>query len=429
MLVGALYNIVDQVFIGQGVGYLANAATNVAFPFTIGCLAVSLLIGNGGAANQSLFLGAGDRISAGKVVGNGIGLLILSGLCLSAVSLLFLNPLLRLFGATGEIFGYARTYAGITAFGFPLLILSGGLNSYIRADGSPNYAMAGMLSGAVINTALDPLFIFGFRMGIAGAAYATVISQAASCAVSLFYVPRFRHIRVSPAGLRFHGKLCLSILSLGAASSVNQVSMFVVSVVMNNSLSRYGARSVYGSEIPLAVAGIINKVNMVFFSVVIGIAIGSQPIIGFNYGAKEYARVRETFRLAAMAASFVSVLSFFAFQLFPREIISLFGRGNEAYFQFAERYFRVFLLMAFANGIQPVVGNFFTYIGKAEKGIFITLTRQILFFLPLIFILPLFWGMDGIMASGPLADATAALAAAFMVRGELKSLRERENEK
>lgn len=426
MLVGALYNIVDQLFIGQGIGMLGNAATNVAFPLTTLCTSMALLFGIGGASNFNLAMGAREKEKAAKFAGNAITLLISAGIIICVIVRVFLKPLMMLFGATNDTLDYSLTYTGITSFGFPFLILTTGGNALIRADGSPKFSMFSSLIGAIINTILDPLFIFQFKMGIAGAAWATVIGQIVSGLLVLGYLIRFRTVHLSLKDFIPAPRRALRIAALGTSNAFNQVAMMIVQIVMNNTMTYYGALSHYGSDIPLACSGIIAKVSMIFFSLIIGISQGTQPIIGFNYGAKQYSRVRQTYLLAISAASIISIISFLAFQIFPRQIISLFGSGSPEYFEFAERYFRIFLFFTFLNFLQPISSNFFTSIGKAYKGVLLSLTRQVIFLLPLILILPIIFGLDGVMFAGPIADLAAALLAFFLVRKEFFKLKAEE---
>ncbi len=426
MLVSSLYNIVDQIFIGQGVGMLGNAATNIAFPVSIICTATALLLGIGSSSNYNLESGAGNQRKASEIVGTGLALLIICGVVIAGVVLAFLDPLLELFGVTPEVLPFAQDYTGITAFGIPFLILTTGGNHLIRADRSPTYSMACMLTGAILNTILDPLFIFGFHLGIKGAAWATVIGQVVSGFLVILYFTRFRKMELSWATLKPKGIYMKAIASLGMAACINQIAMAVVQITMNNTLRHYGAASVYGTDIPLACVGVISKVNMVFMSICIGISQGCQPIWGFNYGAGSYGRVRETYLKAFRISLAVGIVFFCCFQLFPRQIVGIFGTGSEEYFHFAERYFRIFMLMTFINGIQPMSSGFFTSIGKAKLGIVVSLTRQVIFLLPLILIFPVFLGIDGVMYAGPIADGAAALAALVCAVRELKKMRQME---
>ena len=289
MLVTALYNIVDQIFIGQGVGMLGNAATNIAFPLSTTCTAISLLLGIGSATNFSLHLGAGEKDESAKYAGNGMCLMAVFGISLFLLTTIFLTPMLKFFGATTDVLPYAEAYTRITAIGFPFLIANTGMSKLILADGSPRYSMISMLIGAVVNTILDPVFIFVLNMGMTGAALATIIGQMISFCISLRYMFHFKTIRLTKDSFHVTGRHCRNIFMLGASACFNQIAMTVVQIVMNNTLAHYGAQSVYGGDIPLACSGIITKVNMIFMSFVIGISQGTQPVIGFNYGAKNTA--------------------------------------------------------------------------------------------------------------------------------------------
>ncbi|KMZ55203.1 MATE family efflux transporter [Dorea sp. D27] len=420
MLVSSLYNIVDQIFIGQGVGMLGNAATNIAFPVSIICTATALLLGIGSASNYNLESGAGNPERAARIAGTGLSMLAVSGVFIAVIVLVFLDPLLHLFGVTPDVLPYALDYTGITAFGIPFLVLTTGGNHLIRADRSPTYSMTCMLTGAIINTILDPLFIFGFHWGIKGAAWATIIGQIISGIMVIVYFTKIRHMELTVSMMRPKGTYLKAIMSLGMAACINQIAMAAVQIVMNNTLRHYGASSVYGTDIPLACVGVISKVNMVFMAICIGISQGCQPIWGFNYGAGNFGRVKETYKKAAVLSLAVGILFFTAFQIFPRQIVSIFGSGSEEYFHFAERYFRIFMLMTFINGLQPMSSGFFTSIGKAKLGIVVSLTRQVIFLLPLIVLFPLFMGIDGVMYAGPIADAAAAAVAIAYAYRELK---------
>lgn len=424
MLVSSLYNIVDQIFIGQGVGMLGNAATNIAFPVSIICTATALLLGIGSASNYNLEAGAGRNERAAEIAGNGLAMLVICGVSIGAIVLIFLNPLLHLFGVTKEILPYAQDYTGITAIGIPFLILTTGGNHLIRADRSPTYSMTCMLTGAILNTILDPLFIFVCHWGIKGAAAATVIGQVVSGLMVIYYFARKRKMELKRSMFLPKAGYLKMIVSLGMASCINQIAMAIVQITMNNTLRYYGAQSMYGSEIPLACVGVISKVNMVFMAIAIGIAQGCQPIWGFNYGAHNYDRVREAYKKAFAICIVLGVVFFGCFQLFPRQIVSIFGSGSEAYFHFAERYFRIFMFVTFLNGIQPMSSGFFTSIGKSKLGIVVSLTRQIIFLLPLILIFPLFMGIDGVMYAGPIADGAAALVAIIFAEREMKALQQ-----
>ena len=423
MLVSALYNIVDQIFIGQGVGMLGNAATNVAFPVTTIATALALLLGIGGASNYNLEMGAGREKKASSIAGTALSTLVITGVILAVAVLLFLRPLLSLFGATTDVMPYAVDYLGITAVGLPFYALSIGGNHIVRADRSPTYSMTCVLTGAIINTMLDPLFIFGFGWGIKGAAWATVIGQVVSGILVIIYFGKFRKMYLEMSMLKPSSECLKAIISLGMASCINQIAMAIVQIVLNNILRYYGGLSVYGSDIPIACVGVISKVNQVFMAICIGISQGCQPIWGFNYGAKKYDRVRLAYRYSMIACTAIATVFFLCFQLFPHQIVSIFGTGSDLYFQFAERYLKIFMFMTFANGIQPMSSGFFTSIGKAKLGIVMSLTRQVLFLLPLIVVFSLIMGIDGVMYAGPIADAAALSLAILFARRELVAMK------
>ena len=334
-----------------------------------------------------------------------------------------MDAVLGLFGATTDVMPYAVDYLGITAVGLPFYVLSIGGNHIVRADRSPTYSMTCVLTGAVINTILDPLFIFGFGWGIKGAAWATVIGQVVSGILVIIYFGKFRKMYLETGMLKPSAECLKAIVSLGMASCINQIAMAIVQIVMNNILRYYGGLSVYGSDIPIACVGVISKVNQVFMAICIGISQGCQPIWGFNYGAKKYDRVRLAYRYSVTACTVIATIFFLCFQLFPHQIVSIFGTGSDLYFQFAERYLKIFMFMTFANGIQPMSSGFFTSIGKAKLGIVMSLTRQVLFLLPLIVVFSLIMGIDGVMYAGPIADAAALSLAILFARRELVAMK------
>lgn len=425
MLVGSLYNIVDQFFIGQRVGELGNAATNIAFPLSTSCLALALLIGIGGSSAFNLAMGSGHEKRAVNIMGNAVVLLAGSGLVLSIITLLFLKPLLLFFGSPKAVLPYAMEYTKITAFGFPFLLLSTGGGHLIRADGRPRITMLCNLVGAVLNTILDALFVFGLNLGMSGAALATIIGQIVSGALAIWYLMHGKTVTIRRENLRVKWENVIRIASLGMAPCSNQVAMMVVQIIMNQSLKHYGSHSIYGENIPIACAGIITKVNMIFMSFVIGLSQGLQPIASFNYGAGKKGRVKEAYIKAISIGAVLAVIAFLMFQFFPRQIISIFGDGSELYYQFAIQYFHVFLFFTFVNFMQPITSNFFTAIGKPKVGSFLALTRQILFLLPLILLFPLFLGIDGIMYAGPVADCLAAVVCFIMVYRELRNFNQK----
>lgn len=420
MLVGSLYNIVDQFFIGRSVGELGNAATNISFPLSIACVATALLFGIGGASAFNIAMGKGEKEKAVYYLGNSAVMQFGSGVVLAILTLLFLKPMMLFFGSPDNVLDYAMDYTRIVALGFPFVILATGGGHLIRADGRPQIAMVCNLTGAVINTILDALFVFVFGWGMEGAALATVIGQLCSGALTFWYLSHCKTVKIQKKHLIPEKSNLLRIMSLGTAPCGNQLSMLVVQIVMNKSLKYYGSHSVYGESIPIACAGIITKVNQVFMAFIIGISQGLQPIVSFNYGAGKYKRVKTAY-LQAITCGFVLAFSaFLLFQFAPRQIISIFGDGSEEYYQFAINYFHIFLFSTFINFMQPISSNFFTAIGKPGRGVFLALTRQIIFLLPLLVIFPLYMGIDGIMYAGPIADFLAGVVAIGMVIMELK---------
>lgn len=425
MLVSSLYNIVDQFFIGRSIGELGNAATNISFPLSISCVAIALLFGIGGAAAFNISMGQSEKNSDEKekaafFMGNSITMLFGCGLILLVITQIFLTPMLRFFGSPDNVMDYARVYTRIVSFGFPFVILATGGGNLLRADGSPKYTMICNVTGAIINTILDAIFVFVFGWGMAGAAYATIIGQIASCGMVVFFLSRCKTVKIKKSHLVLKPQYVGRITSLGAAPCSNQLAMMVVQIFMNKSLKHYGSMSVYGEAIPIACAGIISKVNMIYMSFIIGISQGLQPIVSYNYGSGNYKRVKKAYVLACTYGLIISIIAFSLFQFAPRQIISVFGNGSEAYYEFATKYFRIFLFFTFINFIQPISSNFYTAIGKPLGGILLSLTRQIIFLLPLIIIIPLFIGMDGIMYSGPIADIMAAIVCIIMILRELK---------
>lgn len=422
LLVNSLYNIVDQIFIGWGVGYLGNGATNVVFPITIVALALSLMIGDGGAAYLSLKLGEGDVEKARKGVGNAVTMVVVVSILLTAVFLIFINPILNLFGATDVLRSYALEYGSIIGIGLPFMMIPGALNSMIRADGSPKYAMASMIVGAVINTIFDPVFIFVFHMGVRGAAIATVMGQVASFIVSVAYMPRFKTLRLSLPAFRLSGRTCGNILTFGISSFITQFAITIVMALTNNLLAAYGASSIYGSEIPLTATGIVMKVNQILISILVGIAVGAQPIIGFNYGAKNFMRVKKALDIALVVSEIIAVIAFLIFQFAPMSVVSLFGSEEGLYNEFAVKAFRIFLMLCPLTGFQTVIAVYLQAVGKPVKSALLSLSRQIIFFVPAALILPIFLGVTGVLWTGPVEDGLAFVFSVILLVYERKQL-------
>lgn len=424
MIVGAFYNIVDQIFIGNSVGVVGNAATNVAFPLTTLCISISLLIGIGGAANFNLRLGEGKEDEAKKYLANSFIMIVITSLILTILVKTFLTPLLTIFGATKENLSYAKTYTSITSNGFIFLILTNAGTGLIRADGSPRYSMIAILVGCITNLILDPIFIFVFKWQMAGAAWATVIGQMLSALMVILYARDFKTVELTKKDFKIDFKYIKNITRLGVAPFLNQVTLLVVQVLMNNSIVYYGSASKYGSTIPLAIIGIGMKVFMIFFSCALGIAQGMQPIVSYNFGAKNYDRAKEAYKLSVKTAIIILCIAFLLFQFVPDKILRLFGEGSEEYFEFGSYFFRIYLMFTFLVPIQPITTNLLTSIGEAKRGIFLSLTRQIIFFVPLAIILPRFFGIMGLIYTGPLADFLSFIVAIVMAKRVFKEMDE-----
>lgn len=415
MLVSTLYNIVDQIFIGWGVGYLGNAATTVAFPLTTICLALGLLNGVGSAACFSLQLGKGEASQARKIAGCGLSLSIVLGTCYFLCAELLLPQLLSMFGATAQNYPLALEYSRIVLAGMPFLIFSNVCSNLIRADGSPSYSMLCMVSGAVVNCILDPLFILVFHWGMQGAAAATIIGQIVSAGFAAGYLRKFQNIQLTGKDFRLDWRISQQTFALGMSSSLNQIAVLIVQVSLNNMLKKYGAVSIYGADIPIAAAGISLKLYGLFNAVVVGLSQGCQPIFGFNYGAAKYSRVKKTLLYAITVSILLGSCIELVFQLFPVQCIQMFGNGDPLYLEFGSRFLRTYLLSLPVLGIQMISSNYFAAIGQPLKGVVLSLSRQVILFVPLVLMLPRYFGLTGILYAAPIADVSAAAAAAWMV--------------
>lgn len=423
MLVNSIYNIVDQIFIGQGVGYLGNAATTISFPIVTIMLAVSTLFGAGGSAYAAIMLGEKNNEEANKTLGNVFVLLTGSGLLLMLLGFLFMNPLLYAFGAREDTFEYARIYTTIILIGAPFSTVGVGLSNLVRTDGSPNLAMYSILAGAVLNTILDPIYIFVFHWGVAGAAIATITSQLISAVILVYYFAKKGNMRFHKKDMKLNLHLCRRISGIGISSCILQLASAVLQIVMNNSLIYYGNLNAAGEgDIALSAMGIVMKINMILISFCVGIGVGAQPILGFNRGAEQPRRIRHTYLLASVAATAISVVGWLLCMLFPELVLSLFGKENAAFTAFAVKCMRIFLMCIFCAGFQIVTTNYFQATGQAVKASVLSPLRQIVFLIPLILILPLFFGIDGILYAGALADALATLVVGIFALHEIRRL-------
>lgn len=423
LLVNSLYNMVDQIFIGWGVGYLGNGATNVVFPLTMICLAFALMLGDGASSYFSLKLGEKKKEEATKGVGNGIIMSIIIAILFCAITLIFLPQLLNLFGCTDALRDYALKYGGIIAIGLPFMIIGTTLNSIIRADGSPKYAMTSMVLGAILNIILDPILIFIFKMGVEGAAIATILSQFITFILNVLYIKKFKSITLNKESFKIKLDIAKRVVTLGISSFITQMSFVFVVAVENNLLAKYGAESKFGREIPITVLGIVMKISQILNSIIIGISAGSQPIFGYNYGARKFDRVKQTLKIVLGISVIISIFAFILFQTIPDKLISIFGNGDELYMEFACLTFRTYLLLCIFNGIQIPSGIFFQAIGKSSRSAILSLSRQIVFLIPAMFILSNIFGLMGILYSGPVADGIAFLLSVTFLIIEIRKLK------
>ena len=428
LLVNSLYNIVDQIFIGQGVGYLGNGATNVVFPLVMIGLAFSLMFGDGASAYLSLKLGEKKKDEAKIGIGNGVTLCVITSVIFCAITLIFLPVFLKIFGCTDNLRDYAMTYGRIIAIGFPFSMIGTTLNSIIRADGSPKYSMTSMLAGAILNTILDPIFIFVFHKGVAGAAIATVISQILTFVLNVAYIKRFKSIKLDRDSIKLRPNVCKKVSALGISSFITQMSIVCVMTAENNLLGKAGAESKFGAEIPITVLGIVMKISQILNSIIIGIAAGSQPIFGYNYGARKYDRVKQALKIVLGSSLVISTIAFILFQTIPDKLIAIFGSGDENYMEFACLAFRTYLFLCIFNGIQIPSGIFFQAIGKSTKSAILSLSRQIVILIPAMIILSHIFGLMGVLYAGPVADGIAFVLAAILLIREVKHLKANEAE-
>ena len=421
-IVNALYNIVDQVFIWRGINYLANWATNIVFPLTMICLWFWILYWDGAASWLSLKLWEKKKEEAAKGVATGILMSIITSIIFCWITLIFLPDLLNLFWCTDALRDYAITYGRIIAIWIPFFMLWITFNSIIRADGNPKFSMMSMIAGAIINTLLDPLFIFTFDLGIAWAAYATVISQIITFGLNTRYITKLKTITLTKDLFTVNFHYIWKIVALWISSLINQISIVAVIAVTNNLLAKYGSTSKFWSEIPITVIWIVMKIAMILNSIILWIAVGSQPIIGYNYWAKNYSRVKETLKLVLTFCSAIWILAFILFQTIPEIIISIFGTWDALYTEFAIQTFKIYLFFCFFYWIQIPSWIFFQAIWKSKISAILSLSRQILILIPAFFILGSIYGINWILYAGAVADLLAFLLAVFFLTREIRHL-------
>lgn len=422
MVVNSLYNVVDQIFIGQSIGHLGTAATTAAFPLTTIAMALSLLVGAGGAALASIKLGEKQEKKAEQILGNVTMVSLTLSLLFTVVGLLFLEPMLKSFGALPEVLPYAKDYAGIVLLGVPFLAAGTCLTNMARTDGNPNLAMTSMLVGAGINFILDPVLIFIFHMGVKGAAIATVFSQIIVFSMGLVYFLTKSHMRFHMENFRPDFPLIGKFMTFGFSNCMTQLAMTLVQIIMNNSVVHYGNLCQTGGAVALAVMGNVLKANTIIISVIIGLNVGAQPILGYNKGMGQPERIKKTYLLTVGWASAISVLGWGVLQLFPELILMAFGRSTPEFNEFTIKCTRIFLFGVFAAGFQIISSNYFQATGRPVKATMLAMSRQIFLLSPLVLIFPLFWGLDGILYAGPVADIIAALITGCFIFREMRLL-------
>lgn len=427
MLINSIYNIVDQIFIGKGVGTLGNAATNVIFPLIIIFNAVAGLIGNGAAANLSLKLGEKNKKAAAKSIGQAVSLTIILSIVISGIAYIFLPQLVYLFGCTESVYKYAVDYGRIIVIGAPFMLIYSSFSSIIRADGSPKYSMIMLVIGAIINIILDPIFIFGFDMGVKGGALATIIGQIVSFVIAIIYLFKIKSVKLTKNDFKLD-KDVFRILALGISSFITQATILVLFIFMNNILTKLGANTKFGADIPLSVYGVISKINSLYISTVLGISIGSQPIIGFNYGAGNKSRVKETIRKVLIINFIIGIIFNLLFVLFPKQITGIFISSNDVsynlFMEFAVLMCHSFLLVISLNALEMTTSIVIQSLGNVVKSTAVTFIRQIILLIPISLILAFVFnkGIYGVLYAGCIADVLCFIITIFIIKSEYKKL-------
>jgi len=417
MLVHSLYNIVDRIFVGRGVGDIAIAATTVAFPIMLIMMGVSILIGIGTTALISLRLGEQKKEEAEKVTGNGIAMMIILPLLLTVGYLSFAEPVLKIFGASDEVLPYALDFTHIIMLGSIFGSISMGMNNFIRAEGNPTYAMMTQITGAVINVILNYIFIFKLGLGIKGSALATISGQGISALLVLYYYLSGRSlIKIRPANFRLRLPILISIVTIGFAPFAMQIANSVQQTILNNALVAYGG------DMALSALGIMMSISTLLFMPLIGISQGAQPLIGYNYGARQYDRVRETLRKAVIAGTCICLVFYLVIHIWPGQIVGLFSKNNITLTQMTSRAMLIYFAMLPVLAFQILCSTYFQAVGKALQSTILSLSRQVLLFIPLLLILPHFWGIDGIWRTAPIADALSVILTASIIYLEMKNL-------
>lgn len=427
MIINSIYNIVDQIFIGKGVGTLGNAATNVIFPLVILASAIAGLIGNGAAANFSLRLGEGNKDSAKKSVGEAITLSFIISLIFTLISFILLPKLLYFFGCTENVYSYAYNYGKIILIGMPFMIVYSVFSNIIRADGSPKYSMIMLIIGAIINIILDPIFIFGFNLGVKGGAIATVIGQIVSFIIAIIYLKKFKTIKLEHDDFKL-SKNIFKILSLGLSSFITQLTILVLFVFMNNIMTKFGAKSVYGADIPLSVYGVLSKINSIYVSIILGVSIGVQPIIGFNFGAGNIDRVKEVLKKVIILNFIIGIVFNIILYCFPKEIVSIFITSSDAnydlFMKFAVLMCKTFFMVCALNAVEMTTSIVIQSLGHVKKATAVSFIRQIILLIPISLLLCITFnkGIYGVLDAGRISDSITFVIALIIYISEYKGL-------
>lgn len=433
LLVGALYNIVDQIFIANAtyLGSYGNAANTVVFPLTVIALAIAVMIGDGCCAFVSISLGEKKSETASKSVGNSIILTIIASIILTIIYLAFSDQIISMFGGTvnEETFYHSKEYFFWISVGIPFYLFGQAMNPVIRADGSPKFAMVSTLAGAVINIVLDPIFIFVFKWGMMGAAVATVIGQMATAILAIWYLCHTKIVKFSKKDFKLKSKIVSRTLVLGICSFLSQISLVAAMAAINNMIRKYGAMdAIFGqaqyAQIPMAVVGIVMKFFQIVISIVVGMAAGCIPIVGFNIGAGLKNRVKELFTKLLTAEALVGAVALLIVELFPNGLIQIFGAANESayYTDFAIKAFRIYLCMMIFACVNKATFIFLQAMGKAASSTMLSMVREIVFGVGFALILPIFFGLDGVLYSMPVSDILTFIIAAIIIRKTYKEL-------
>ena len=435
LLVAALYNIVDQIFIANAsyLGSYGNAANTVVFPLTVVALAIAVMIGDGCCAFVSICLGAGRQEDAHRGIGNAIGLCIIASVVLTAIYLIFQEPILTLFGGrvNEETFRQSKEYFLYISLGVPFYMFGQALNPIIRSDGSPKFAMVSTLAGAAVNIVLDPLFIFGFHWGMMGAAVATVLGQVLTAALAIWYLCHMKAVRLSKASFAPRGHIVGRFLALGMTSFLSQISMVAAMAAINNMLQQYGALdAVFGqpefAQIPMAVVGIVMKFFQIVISIAVGMAAGCIPIVGYNIGARREDRAKSLFTHILTCEALLGLVALLIVELFPHQLIGIFGAANESvhYTNFAIRSFRIYLCMMIFACVNKGTFIYLQSLGRALASTLISMVREVVFGVGFALLLPVFFGLDGVLYSMPVSDILTFIIAVIVIRRTYRELDE-----